>query len=123
MPKWGRKRPRKLIFLVGLYTVGAGLYDMAYPAVTQNFREPVSLKQRYGVGTWAVISGATNELGKEFATQLCKNGFNLVLIDENQESLEGLKTHVKDLGYNVEVVPLKFELSKSQDWRDYDALN
>jgi len=79
---------------------------MAYPAITQNFRERINLRQRYGTGTWAVISGATNELGSEFAQELCKNGFNLVVIDENLDNLEALKTKVKDLGYNANIVPI-----------------
>lgn len=69
MPKWGRKRPRRLIFAVGLYTVGANIYDMVYPAVTQNSREAHSLSSRYGPNSWVVISGATNELGREYATE------------------------------------------------------
>jgi hypothetical protein len=42
---------------------------MIYPAVTQNFREKVDLKQRYGQGTWVVVTGATNEVGKELVSQ------------------------------------------------------
>ena len=67
MPKWGRKRPRKLVFLVGLYTVGYQIYDHIYPAFTQNFRDGKDLKTTYGNKTWVVVSGASNELGKEFA--------------------------------------------------------
>jgi len=82
MPKlWGRKRPRRLIYAVGLYTVGAGLYDILYPAVTQNYRDGYNLRQRYGPESWVVVSGATNELGQEFANEFSKHGFNLVLLD------------------------------------------
>jgi len=45
MPKlWGRKRPRRLIYAVGLYTVGAALYDVLYPTVTQNTRDGYNLR-------------------------------------------------------------------------------
>ena len=81
MPKWGNKRPRKLIFLVGLYTIGAGIYDMTYPAITQINRAPHNLKERYGSGSWVVISGATNELGREFVTKFSREGFNILMVD------------------------------------------
>lgn len=67
MTKWGRKRPRKIIFLIGMYTIGYGLYDMFYAGVVHHMRDKVNLRQRYGAGTWAVVSGATNDVGKEFS--------------------------------------------------------
>ena len=81
MPKWGRKRPRRIIFAVGLYTIGYGLYDMVYPAVTQNMKEKIDIKQRYGPGSWVVVSGATNPLGQEFLRQFNNKGFNVVIVD------------------------------------------
>ncbi|CDW79730.1 short chain dehydrogenase reductase family protein [Stylonychia lemnae] len=122
MPKWGRKRPRRLIFAVGLYTVGAGLYDIFYPAVTQNFRDAYNLRERYGAESWVVVSGATNELGQQFAHEFTKQGFNLVLIDENQENLEKLKGQLAENNHIVQLQTMQFDLKKSQNWKDYDEL-
>ena len=88
MVKWGRQRPRRLVYAVGLYTVGYGLFDIVYPAVTQNMREKHNLSQRYGRGTWVVISGSTNEIGREYVRQFNEKGFNIVLIDQNDEELK-----------------------------------
>ena len=124
MPKWGRQRPRRLVFAVGLYTVGAGVFDMLYPAVTQNFREKVDLKQRYGPGTWVVITGATNELGKEFLNHFNSKGFNVLLVDSNQEQLSLVKEAALKGTYspNAKVETMAFDLKKSSHWQDYDAL-
>ena len=66
MPRlWGRKLPRKLMFTVGLYSIGYGIYDQSWAAIMQNQREKLDLKQRYGDDSWVVISGATNPLGRE----------------------------------------------------------
>ena len=66
---------------MGFYTIGAGLYDTTYASITHNFRDKVNLRTRYGAETWVVLSGATNEIGKEFAKEFSKQGFNLVLVD------------------------------------------
>ena len=77
-----------MVFVVGLYTIGAGLYDMVYPVVTQNIREKVDLKQRYGAGTWVVITGATNEMGREYVDYFNGKGFNVLMVDSNEEQLQ-----------------------------------
>jgi len=41
---------------------------MLYAPVMHNFVwDKVNLRQRYGAESWVVVSGATNDLGKEFA--------------------------------------------------------
>ena len=124
MPKWGRQRPRRLVFAVGLYTIGAGIYDMAYPAVTQNIREKVNLKERYGAGTWVVITGATNDLGREFANHFNSQGFNLVLVDSDQEQLAQVreKTLAQSFSPDAQVQTVAFDLKRSSHWQDYEAL-
>lgn len=64
---WGNKRPRRLFYAVGLYTIGYGVYDMGYASVMHNTREKHNLQQRYGADSWVVISGACDPLGQEFA--------------------------------------------------------
>ncbi|KAL2314784.1 Very-long-chain 3-oxoacyl-CoA reductase [Schizosaccharomyces pombe] len=41
-------------------------------------------------GYWAVVTGATDGIGKEYATQLAMSGFNVVLISRTQEKLDAL---------------------------------
>jgi hypothetical protein len=36
---WGNKRPRRLCYFVGLYSIGFGLYDIGYASITHNIRE------------------------------------------------------------------------------------
>jgi hypothetical protein len=60
---WGNRRPRRLVYAVGLYTFCYPLYDMSYASIAHNVREPLNLKQRYGSGTWVVVSGASDAVG------------------------------------------------------------
>jgi uncharacterized protein len=51
------------------------------------------LKQRYG--DWALVAGASEGLGAEFAAQLASAGFNLILIARRQELLEELASSLR----------------------------
>ena len=44
---------------------------------------------RFGArkGAWAVVTGATDGIGKEFASQLAKSGFNIILVARNKDLL------------------------------------
>jgi hypothetical protein len=81
---FGNKRPRRLCYAVGLYTIGAGIYDMTYSSVMHNARDEHNLKKRYGEGTWVVISGASDPIGQEFAKRFASKGFKLMLVDFNK---------------------------------------
>ncbi|XP_068173815.1 very-long-chain 3-oxoacyl-CoA reductase-B [Antennarius striatus] len=40
------------------------------------------------LGKWAVVTGATDGIGKAYAEELARRGFNMVLISRSQEKLE-----------------------------------
>ena len=42
------------------------------------------LSSRYGKGSWALITGASNGLGREYAFELAREGFNIILMGRNQ---------------------------------------
>ena len=41
--------------------------------------------------TWAVVTGACSVLGEQYATQIAKKTFNLILIDQDYPNLEKMK--------------------------------
>lgn len=43
--------------------------------------------ERYGENSWAVITGATDGIGRAAAMYLAELGFNIVLIARNEEKL------------------------------------
>ncbi|MBT3069252.1 SDR family NAD(P)-dependent oxidoreductase, partial [Rhodoferax sp. U11-2br] len=46
------------------------------------------LAERYGPGSWALITGASDGLGKAFAQELARHGFNLILVSRTQSKLD-----------------------------------
>ncbi len=58
----------------------------------------------------ALITGASTGLGKDFAIELSKKGYDLVLVARNKEKLENLK---KELNTNVEIETMDLSVEKN----------
>lgn len=48
-----------------------------------------------GKGAWAVVTGASEGIGREYALQLAKKGFNVLVAARNKTALDAL---VKEIG-------------------------
>ena len=71
-----------------------------------------NLASRYGEGSWALITGSTDGIGKAFAIALAKRGFNVVIFGRNEENLK----KVSDLltsSYGVKVKAIQADFSVS----------
>ncbi len=62
------------------------------------------LAERYGHGSWVLITGASDGLGKAFAQELAQYGFNLLLVSRTQEKLSRLQAELEILGVQVRTV-------------------
>jgi 17beta-estradiol 17-dehydrogenase / very-long-chain 3-oxoacyl-CoA reductase len=62
------------------------------------------LAKRFGPGSWAVITGASDGLGKAFAQDLARYGFNLILVSRTQSKLDRLKDELQALGVQARTV-------------------
>jgi short-subunit dehydrogenase len=56
------------------------------------------------VGRWAVVTGASSGLGSEFAYQLARKGFDVVLVARRRDRLQALASDVEALGRRAIVV-------------------
>lgn len=64
--------------------------------------------------SWAIITGPTNGIGKEFAIELAKRGFNLFLIGRNLEKLQSLETEIlQNYNPNIDIEIGTIDLSKN----------
>lgn len=71
-------------------------------------------------GSWAVITGASDGIGKEFALQLARKGFNIVLVSRTASKLEALSADL-NAEHGVESKILAMDFSANRD-EDYTAL-
>lgn len=62
------------------------------------------LAERYGRGSWVLITGAGDGLGKAFAEALAHHGFNLILVSRTPEKLNRLGDELRSAGVEVRVV-------------------
>lgn len=72
--------------------------------------------ERYGRGSWVLITGASDGLGKAFARELAQYGFNLVIVARTQEKLSRLQTELEVLGAQVRTVCADLSDSSEQTY-------
>jgi 17beta-estradiol 17-dehydrogenase / very-long-chain 3-oxoacyl-CoA reductase len=78
--------------------------------------------RKYGKkGTWAVVTGASDGLGKEFATQLASKGFNLVLISRTKSKLDALSDELKKKYAGLETKVLAMDYTQDNN-ADYERM-
>jgi len=62
------------------------------------------VRNRYGADSWVVISGASNDMGREYSNYFAKHGFKLYLLDTDVAALEQLKQDLANKGFSVDIV-------------------
>jgi 17beta-estradiol 17-dehydrogenase / very-long-chain 3-oxoacyl-CoA reductase len=77
--------------------------------------------------SYALISGASDGIGKEFAMQLAKKGYNVVIMARSKDKLEQVAQSVKEAGKEAIVIPFDFSTTEDSKYQDLkkkiDALN
>ena len=66
--------------------------------------------KKYGIGSWALITGSTDGIGLGFAKVLAKNGFNIILVSRTPEKLEKVAEDLRT--HSVEVLTIAKDMSK-----------
>ena len=85
---WGKRTPRRLVFGVGLFTIGSGFYDWLKAPIMHNVNGPQDASARYGKGSYAVVTGATSSTGQAFCDKLSSQGFKLILVDDTDKAAD-----------------------------------
>lgn len=65
-------------------------------------------------GKWAVVTGATDGLGKAFAKALANRGLDIVLISRSIEKLEDTAAEIKN-SYGVDTRVIEADLTEGQE--------
>ncbi|KAM9496129.1 very-long-chain 3-oxoacyl-CoA reductase-A [Clarias gariepinus] len=72
------------------------------------------------LGKWAVVTGATDGIGKSYAEELARRGFSIMLISRSQEKLDDVAKSLETL-YNVETKTIAVDFSQTNIYPKIDA--
>nr|GEV36734.1 very-long-chain 3-oxoacyl-CoA reductase 1 [Tanacetum cinerariifolium] len=73
-------------------------------------------------GSWALVTGSTDGIGKAFAFELAKKGLNLVLVGRNVQKLEDVTSEIKSKYSKTEVKNVVFDFSGSDLKEGFDKI-
>jgi len=62
-------------------------------------------------GSWALVTGSTDGIGKAIAFELAQKNLNLVLIGRNQNKLDTVSTEIQEEFKNVQIKKVVIDLS------------
>lgn len=68
-----------------------------------------------------VVTGSTDGIGKGYAFELAKKGFNLVLISRTAEKLSVVANEIKEKYASVEVKTIAFDFTNA-NLKDYESV-
>ena len=101
----------------------AHVFDIQAPSLSMTMARPSPhlarfrplrrLRDRYGEGTWAIVTGASDGIGRAFAQQLASAGFNIVLVARRAAILDELAASMQGQ-HDVDVLPLALDLSRPE---------
>nr|BEH16728.1 hydroxysteroid 17-beta dehydrogenase 12a [Sardinops melanostictus] len=72
------------------------------------------------LGKWAVVTGATDGIGKSYAEELARRGFALMLISRSQEKLDDVSQALEDM-YKVETKTIAVDFGGADIYSKVDA--
>ncbi|XP_065875352.1 very-long-chain 3-oxoacyl-CoA reductase 1-like [Euphorbia lathyris] len=73
-------------------------------------RPPKNLKETYG--SWAIITGCTDGIGKFLSFELASKGLNLLLVGRNPSKLEATTKEIKEKYGDIEVKTVEIDLAE-----------
>ncbi|XP_027368875.1 very-long-chain 3-oxoacyl-CoA reductase-like protein At1g24470 [Abrus precatorius] len=87
------------------------------------FRSPKDLRRSYG--SWALVTGSTDGIGKAFAVQLARRGLNLVLVSRSSQKLEELAREIQreHPGSLVKIIEMDFTGDLSEGLRRIEEVS
>jgi 17beta-estradiol 17-dehydrogenase / very-long-chain 3-oxoacyl-CoA reductase len=69
-------------------------------------------------GSYAVITGASQGIGKEFSLQLAAQGFNLIILSRTKTALDALAREVRTINPETKLIihPFDFAGAGEKEW-------
>ncbi|KAI0700868.1 hypothetical protein BC835DRAFT_1325178 [Cytidiella melzeri] len=116
---------KPLILAIGAFTLLKFAVKTA-GVLLQTFVLPGQSLKKYGAGkgAWAVITGASEGIGREYALQLAKKGFNVFVSARSKAALASLVNEIElqSPGVQAKAVPFDFsQVHTLEQWATFRA--
>ena len=79
----------------------------------RNQRTTAHLTERYGRGSWAVITGGSDGIGLAMAKELARRQFNIVIVGRSQAKMEEAARDIKAVRAEAQVRLVEFDFTKT----------
>lgn len=110
------KRVESILAIVGLFYVGKTATAVSSRLI-EGIRVFVLSQFRWHdftrYGQWAVVTGGTDGIGKQYARQLAKRGLNIILISRNMEKLRATAQEL-EFDFRVRTQIIEADLSEGR---------
>ncbi|KAM7269418.1 hypothetical protein ACFE04_024915 [Oxalis oulophora] len=99
----------KAVSLIGLIIISKSIFSF-FKWVWVFFLRPSKNLKEYG--SWAMITGSTDGIGKALAFELASKGLNLVLVGRNPAKLEATSTEIEQNYQQAKIKTIVLDLAK-----------
>lgn len=100
-----------LLSYLGILIIFKHIFMLIKWAYNTLLRPPKDLKITYG--SWALITGSSDGIGKAFAFELAAHGLNLILVSRSSKKLEQVSCDIKHKFPNTNIKVVAIDFSRS----------
>lgn len=119
----GKKRKFFYIILgIVILKFGKSLSSILMIFYKNFWRKPKNIEDRYLKGSWAIVTGSTDDLGQGFCFELASRGFNLILIAKNYEKNEILMQDLKKTFKEIKAINIGLDFKESNRQKFFELL-
>jgi len=103
----------KFLYVVGAIQVIYIVYRLL--SFIRIYIRPSSLHKYLRTGAYAVVTGASDGIGKAISLALAKKGFNLIIHGRNEEKLNAVKKEISHVNNTLKVVTMVHDGAKDTE--------
>ena len=117
-----------VLSIIGAITVAVIAVKILLFVKTNYLGGGVNIKKKYGTkgGSWAVVTGASDGIGRAMAIDLARRGMNVCVIARTKSKLEEVAEEIKELKAEAKIITFDFSDTTPHAWKklfhELDAL-
>lgn len=103
-----------IIRVIGLLKLIELIYRIVW-TIKRQMRTTEALTDRYGRGSWAVVTGGSDGIGLAMCKELALRHFNIVIIARNERKMAEAAAEIKLLYPKTEVKTITFDFTQTKE--------